>query len=361
MTKASIIGWGTAAAVLCLAGFGLFRADDPGRIARDQKIAQEASARAKSERIRKERESILARLQSGERDNKVLVSLVGGISECGLGENEEILAIYASALASMDSHQLVEVLNNWENTSGRARLMGYAGLAMVNRKDPAFFRDVIFALPESESRNGMLKRVARDSAFFAPEEIDRMLDGFPEGDRANIGEGLSYQLDKLTSQQRYETAGRYFSDCDDPLILNSISASVMRQLVAEDPENAAKWSLEQPGESVQGGDMALLEGLGGKHTQTAIDFVNTLIERDELPRAATATEIIARTEFGGNPEGAIDWAMTLPPELKNREKILYQFLTVLDNKDPAKAAAVVDKLGDENIRKMLKVIKKSKG
>ena len=305
------------------------------------------------------RTTLLGELRSHAGDPAHLLSLVPDIMELRLGQDDEVIQIYALAFRHFTPDQVVEVLNNWSNGTGRGDLMGRLGQHVVDGRDADWFRQVALKLPGSEAKAGFISRVARDTAFFEPGSIGGMISGLSEEDRRSAGEGLAFRLEKLAGEERLEMAERYFSSCEDPAVLNAIAGVVTAQYVTEDPEDAMQWSLEQPSASVKGGDRPLLLGLcEGGPVDLATEFVNALLERGDKQRASLATEVVASAHFQGNPEGAVEWAASLPADLPSRRHILLMNLSTLNRRDPDRAIRVVEKMGNAGVSELLAIVRK---
>jgi hypothetical protein len=356
-----LLGIALVAGVLCvIGGRGVFQKPSappsatPGAGPESGKvIARESRPHLSS------RTMLLGELRSHAGDPAHLLSLVTDIMELRLGQDDEVIQIYALAFRHFTPDQVVEVLNNWSNGTGKGDLTGRLGQHVLDGRDADWFKQVVLKLPGSEAKAGMVSRVARDTAFFDPGSIGAMISGLTEEDRRSVGEGLAFRLEKLSDEERLEMAESYFSNCEDPAVLNAVAGVVTAQYVTADPEGAMRWSLEQPSTSVKGGDRPLLLGLcEGGHVDLATDFVNALLELGDNERASVATEVVASAHFRGNPEGAVEWAAALPADLSSRRHILLMNLSAMNRRDPERAIRVVEKMGNSGVSELLAIVRK---
>ena len=152
----------------------------------------------------------------------------------------------------------------------------------------------------------------------------------------------------------------YLSATDSSPVRNRLQAMWIEKKALDDPAAAAEWLLQQKPEYISLSDSVVIKALVSKAPETAADFVNTLLERNEGKRATYAVTSMVTALAPSDPVGVLRWVEGLPRELPEYQTIVSRSFRFVASRNPEMVDDIISSTTDPVLLQTYEAIVKSK-
>lgn len=301
-------------------------------------------------------------VESAIHDPQALLDLIPSLIELGLIDDIETMNVYRQSFKSFSPTQLAELLQLWPGGGQGAWMAMNVTMFLERQQTPDTLRGLLEALPrEHPQRGSIVQRMGRKSPLFAPERIEETAKFLDPQDLTELGIGLSNRLRNLDPDVEYELLIEYLEVLDRSELTGPLVSRVVELKARNAPLEMKEWLLSEEPTFVQQADTALMKELTSSHLDEAISFANTLLERGEVSRASIAVEAIGKQYRIKDPQGAYDWALSLPSDLDSRMQVLVSAYALLCRSDRNTEDEILSNTSNSALRADLEAVRDSIG
>lgn len=286
-------------------------------------------------------------------DPEALVKLASKLPK---NADVEMLNVYRVQLKNFNPKQLAELMGAHYATE--EIVVSY----VKSRESPDLLQAVFAALPKvSESRGHLAAEAGEHMVFFAPKNIAEALKMIPSDCLEEFGDGLANRVKLMaTEEERMRAIEDYLSATDSSPVRNRLQAMWIEKKALDDPAAAAEWLLQQKPEYISLSDSVVIKALVSKAPETAADFVNTLLERNEGKRATYAVTSMVTALAPSDPVGVLRWVEGLPRELPEYQTIVSRSFRFVASRNPEMVDDIISSTTDPVLLQTYEAIVKSK-
>lgn len=267
-----------------------------------------------------------------------------------------VLNVYRVQLKSFSPKQLAELID--AHFATEEIVVSY----VKSRETPDLLQAVFAALPKnSENRGHLATEAGEHMAYFTPKNIAEALKMIPSDCLDDFGSGLASRVKLMTSEaDRMRTIEAYLSATDSPPLRNRLQAMWIEKKALDDPAATAVWLLQQKPEYISLSDSVVIKALVSKSPETAAEFVNTLLERNEGKRATYAVASMVTALAPSDPVGVLRWVEGLPRELPEYQTVVSRSFRFVASRHPEMVDEIISSTTDPILLDTYTAIAKSK-
>jgi hypothetical protein len=202
---------------------------------------------------------------------------------------------------------------------------------VANTKNEEFFKQYYDALAtDLKSKMELMQHMGSDSPLFAPDRIEETLKGLSQltdDELRVLGSGLASRV-KLNSGDegsKIDAINGYFSVISDPILLEKLAPAAVTAMKTDE---AIAWLQKIAPEVSRYGDIALIQSLKPETYHQGFEFINNLIDNNQVPRAQKATETFLLRYAVADPNEAIKWVLSLDSSFVTPQMLTTSFLSL---------------------------------
>lgn len=289
-----------------------------------------------------------------------LLAMVPELMDRAMTEDSECFGCYPAAFARFTPEDFRALFEVWPQAPSRQWLLAHTGAYLLTVKDGERVRSVMNALPEGTARNGVFHKLAKESEFYLPDQIQAMLVSLGDDECNAIGRGLAMRLKPMSMDRQRELVEGYFVVLERPELTGMLAGVYASTWAKSDTAAALKWMLRMPAAQVQAGDPELMRQLAVKGASRAVGFIGELFARGEKERASRAAEELAEHHAKTDPSACLQWCIDLPRGIASRAKVVELSYAQLMKRDPGEAAVRFAAASDPALKAIYQEVRERK-